>query len=515
MKKQTLITGALTVLGASLITRILGFVFRIYIADKLGAQGMGLYQLITTLYMLLITFSTSGVNLAVSKMVAEQLETNKYGSSKAILRMSICWALFVSISISVVLFILADPIGTHVLGDERTILSLRCLAPGIPFLAVSSCLKGYFFAMRNSFKPSSATVIEQVSKMIFIMCVIGIWLPLGDSFACAAVSMGMTIGEIISCAYIIAAYYSEKNKSKSKLHKQRKVFREILSISMPIQTSSTFHSALRLAENLLILEGLRVFTGGDGGAAISTYGVLKGMVLPLLLFPTSILQAIVTVLIPEMASANAGGKKWMVKAACGKTLKITTIMGICIAALFLAFPQQLGSIFYNEPEVGSMISKLCLLCPLMYLEMVTVGILNSIGQQTYPMRYSIADSILRIVFIWIFVPKGGIDAFLWIMVGSNLFTSLLNLKRLLKVTGLHMQTSNWFLKPILASSVAAACSLLVYKCFLDAGSGIITMGIICFIMCVLYFILLVPLGCLSKKEIQWTLGQFKGKKCSK
>ena len=108
------------------------------------------------------------------------------------------------------------------LKDGRTILSLRCLAPSLPFMAVSACIRGYYFARRDSFKPSSAQVIEQVAKMTFIVAVIGWWLPYGDAFACAATVLGMTVGEIVSCAYVVFTYYAGRKKERGVVTKRWK-----------------------------------------------------------------------------------------------------------------------------------------------------------------------------------------------------------------------------------------------------------------------------------------------------
>lgn len=503
MSRQNLFTGALTILSASLITRILGFVFRIYLSNQLGAQGMGLYQLVLSLYMLVVTFTTSGISVAVSRMVAEQLEINRYKSTRTILRMAVKYSLFISVFASVLLFVSAGFIGEFVLKDTRTVLSLRCLAPSLPFMAVSSCIKGYFYALRNSFKPSSAIVIEQLSKIAFTVAIIGLWLPYGDTYTCAVAVLGMTVGEIISCIYTVAAYFSGNGRKSSKNAKQKSVLKEIVSVSLPIQTSSTFHSLLRLAENLLILSGLRAFTGGDSAAAIAGYGILKGMVLPLLMFPTSFLQAVVTVLIPEVAGANACGNTKTVNTAVCKTLKLTLLMGVCITGIFFLFPRQIGDILYNDSSVGVMLGKLCFICPLMYLEMVTVGILNAVGEQISPMKYNIADSLLRIFLIYLFVPTGGIDAFLWIMVASNLFTSLLNLRRLLKVTKISFRWFDWLIKPGLATVAAAipaglAQSALCGCCPLWMSTAVGTVISVC-----TYFVLLFPLDCLNRRELDY------------
>ena len=143
-------------------------------------------------------------------------------------------------------------------------------------MAVAACIKGYYYALRKSFMPSSAQVIEQIVKMAFIMVVIQLWLPYGDEYACAAAVLGMTVGEISSCVYADVCILQVKPKRKSRFYKRRVAMKTILQISLPIQFSSTFHSLLRLAENLMIIAGLKVFSGGDGSQAIGLYGILKG-----------------------------------------------------------------------------------------------------------------------------------------------------------------------------------------------------------------------------------------------
>lgn len=513
MSKQKIVTGALIILAASMITRVLGFVFRIYISNRLGAEGMGLYQLVLSLYMLLVTFATNGIAIAVSKMVAEQQEVNRYGGTRPILRMAVAYSLLVSIAAAIALFWFACPIGEFLLKDERTILSLRCLAPSLPFMAVSSCIKGYFYAMRDSFKPSSAQVIEQVAKMIFIIFIIGLWLPYGDAFACAATVLGMTVGEIVSCAYVVMTYYADRKKTPKTKGKQRKIIKEFIHISLPIQTSSTFHSLLRLAENLLIIGGLRIFTGGDDSSAIGAYGILKGMVLPLLMFPTSLLQALVTTLIPEVASANAGGKRERIRRAVNKVLQLTLMMSVVIVLIFMLFPHQIGNMLYHEPQVGNMLALLCPICPLMYLEMVTVGVLNAIGEQVAPMRYNIADSIIRIILIYFFVPKGGIQAFLWIMIVSNLFTSLLNLRRLLKVTKVKFKWKNWIILPTVAAAAAAFPAKILYAFFFDGLFPVWFCVCLCSVIVVMLYIgLLFAMKCITPGELHWVRDCFKRKK---
>ncbi len=511
MKKNILIKGALTILSASIITRILGFVFRIYIAEKLGAEGMGLYQLITSLYMLVVTFATSGISLAVSCMIAENIATNKYGCSKSVLKISILWALSVSIIVSIILLIFSIPISTHILRDNRTFYSILILAPSLPFMSVSCCIKGYFYAMRKSLHPSNAIVIEQIIKMIFTIGLINLHLNKNDAYSCAIVSFGMTIGEIASCIYMGSIYYKSKKYIKNQSTCSKKIFSNILKISIPIQTSSTLNSSLRLAENILIIEGLKFFTHGDNSVATGTYGVIKGMALPLLLFPTSFLQAIITVLIPELSGANAGGKEKSIRKACEKSLQLTLIMGIYITAIFLIFPQEISNLFYSNPDVAPMIKNLCILCPLMYLEMVCVGILNAIGEQVASMKYKIIDSITRLILIWFLVPKGGVNAFLIIMIISNLFTSLLNLYHLLKVTCLPLDLNKWIIKPTISILLSSCVSIFFKNQLSKLFPNWLTIFSLGLIIMVIYIVLLFSFNCIGNKEISFIKTCFKFK----
>lgn len=488
---------------ASIITRILGFIFRVYIADKLGAQGMGLYQLVTSLYMLIASFCTSGITIAVSKMVAEQLAANKYGSLTAILRISVSWSLFISISVLIIVFSFAPFIGSTILSDERTILSLRLIAPSLPFMAVSSSIKGYYFALRNSIKPSSATVIEQVAKMIFIMAIIGMWLPYGFVYATAAASLGMTIGEIVGASYMMLTYFLDKNNSCHKKGKKRKILKDIISISFPIQTSSTLHSSLRLAENILIISSLKIFSGGDGNTAIGIYGVLKGMVLPLLMFPTSLLQGGITVLIPEMAGANACGNKKTIKRAVSRTFQITLLVGIFISLVFVAFSNQIASLLFKDPLAPPLLFKLSFLCPLIYIEMVSTGILNGIGEQLSPMVYSILDSVLRLLLIFLFVPHGGINAFLWIMVFSNLFTSTLNFYRLLKVSELRPNIFEWFIKPLICAILTIFPAIFINRTLVSFVSPLLSLILSIGCCFIIDLTLLICVGSINKDDIKY------------
>lgn len=504
MQKKALLKGAIVVLFASIIIRVLGFFFRIYIAEKLGAQGMGIYQLVISLYMMAATFATSGITFSVSRMVAENFAIKKHGSPTTILKISTWWTLTISTAVAIILIIFANQIGSAILREPATIESIYFIAPGIPFMAVAACLKGYFFAIRKASHPSNAGIIEQGLKMIAIMGMLGFFLHEGTSKACAIVSLGMTIGEIGSLLYLLPFYFL--NKRKTKPLKKRKplqlkpIFNTMLKISVPIQLSSTFNAALRLLESVLIIECFKIFTKGASSIATATYGIVRGMALPLIVFPTSFLQAIVTVLVPELSGANASKNERSVRLACEKALQLTFFLGLYATAIFLVFSNQIAKLFYSNPEVGPIMQMLSGLCPFLYVQIMSIGILNAIGEQVTTMKYNIIDAIVRIALIAFLVPKGGFSAFIIATYIADIFIFLLYLYRIFQVTALPINLSKFVIKPTIAIIISALIGANIEPIINQSFSKLISIAISSSIMGISFFALLICFNCAS---ISW------------
>ena len=500
MRKKTLIKGAIIVLIASIMIRVLGFFFRIYLAENLGAQGMGIYQLIISLYMMVATFATSGITFSVSRMVAENSAIKKHSSPTAILKISTWWAFLISSALAIVLVVFANEIGTFILREPKTIESIYFIAAGIPFMAVAACLKGYFFAMRKAQHPSNASVIEQAVKMAIIMWLLGFFLNEGTSKACAIVSLGMTIGEVVSSLYLALFYFLDKHRIKSKLtsqHKLKQIFNAMLQISIPIQLSSTFNAALRLLESVLIIGCFKIFTRGNAEIATSTYGIIRGMALPLILFPTSFLQAIVTVLVPELSGASASKNKRTVRLACEKAIQITLFIGVYSTAVFLVFAPQIAKLFYSNPEVGPMLQVLCGLCPFLYAQIMSMGILNAIDEQVAAMKYSIIDAIVRIILITILVPTGGFTAFVVVMYIANIFTFSLYMIKLFQAAALPINLNKLLIKPIIAIIISTLLGMNLEPFFAHVFPKLVSIAAASCLIGAAFLSLLVCFNCVA------------------
>lgn len=435
------------------ILRGLGVLLRVFLSNKIGAEGMGLYQLIFSVYALTATFATAGVSTAVIRIVTDEISCGtKQSALKAFKKTLVICALW-GLMLAVLLYYSADFIGKYWINDVRTIPSLKIIIFALPFMSITSCIKGYFIAYRRVSIPSEAQVLEQIVRFLLIFFIIDFFIPYGIDACCMAVIIGDVIAEMSSCTYSYIAYLKEKkrhgNEYLSKNQKSQPVLNKALSVAGPIALNKYLNTSLRTFENMLVPECLKQFSSSRE-KSLEQLGMLKGMAMPILFFPSSLLTAFSTLLIPEMSEAKSNGQEKKVSLIANKTLQISITLSMLIAGIFTAFPYELAELIYNDLEVGFIIYALAPIVPFMYLETVVTGILQGLNQQLHSLKYNIFDSFIRISMIYLLVPQKGLNGFLFIMILSNITTSSLNIYRTLKVTNTKIQLKNWIVIPLIA-----------------------------------------------------------------
>ncbi len=507
MKHAVFLKNAAILTVTSLILRTVGIFFRVYMSNKIGAEGMGLYQLVFSIYVLGATFATSGISTAVTRLVADELVRGTTKSVRRILRHSILLSVLIGLASTALIFFGAELISVYWIRDIRAVPALRMLSLSLPSMGVSSCLRGYFIARRRVAVSSRAQLLEQAVRIAVVMLLIDRFATHGLATACLAVMVGDTVAEWIACGRLALGYAFDKKRLKAELPPRTPVsslpvVKSLLAIAAPITAGRYLNTILRTIENILVPNSIATYTGSQE-RGLSQFGALKGMALPLIFFPASFLSAMSTLLIPEISAANALHRKQTINRAVEGPLHVTLLSSILIGTVFTVFSRELGLLLYNSTEVGIYLRVLAPLTPIMYTESAVDGILKGLNQQNYSLKYSVADSSLRIVLILLLVPYRGMGGFLFIMVISNVFTSFLNVHRLLKVTGLCLRWDKWILRPLLGAGAASAVALTVTRLpFLSQIPGItLTIaGILC--LCGVYTGLMLWLGCITPSDLR-------------
>lgn len=456
MKKRIFYLNAIILTCSSVILRLSNIWFRVFICSKIGAAGMGLYQLILSVFILGITLCTSGVGLAVTRLVAEGRGTRDS------VRHCVFYALVLSFAGAGALFFCADFISVRFIGDASAATPLRLLAPGLPFIAVCSCLKGYFLAIRNTIVPACGEWLEQ-----FVTIGASLLLFMKFSAPLNAIMLGSTIGEVFSCAYIVLLYLIFAKKRGLSKAKSSGIFQSVLHIAAPVLCGSFFRSLLSSTENILIPRGLRKY-GAGGSGALAQYGIMQGMVMPILYFPSAFLAALSMLLIPEMAEANACGKRASIQKSVEKAMRFTLTFSFLMTSVLIVFADDLGMAFYKSPQVGNILRIMAPILPLMYLDSVVDGMLKGLDQQLYSLKYNFSDSVMRVILIAALIPFFGLRAYIAVLFMSEIYNASLSINRLLKVTAIEVDIVGWILTPAVCAALLYYFLLLLQKasCFM-------------------------------------------------
>ncbi|MBP3381869.1 MAG: polysaccharide biosynthesis protein [Clostridia bacterium] len=505
MQQKEFMKNATVMTVTALILRAIGIIFRIYLSGRIGAEGMGLYQLVFSVYVLLSTFASTGICTAVTRLVTDQLVCGTVRTVKQVLRRAVPLCMAVGVVSAGLIFFFAAPVCTYLIKDIRALPSLQVLGISLPFMGITACLRGYFMARRKTLLPSISQIAEQVARIGFIFLFFQLWGGNDVKTACLAVILGDGFAEILSSCIMMGGYFYDLKalkqlKGTHVLPKKYGIVQHLLEIAAPITAGRYLNSVLRTVENILVPQKLTAY-GGTTQTSLEQFGMLKGMALPLLFFPSSFLSSVSTLLIPELSEAHTLGEQQKVTRAVKKALRITLLMSIWLSGLFTVFAYDLGDILYGSHDVGFLLRVLAPLMPIMYLESIVDGMLKGLNQQMRSLWYSVLDSATRILLIIALVPAKGMAGFLFIMVLSNLLTSSLNLQRLLKVTNVRMQWGEWLIRPLLAA-IAAVSGWMLLQNVLSIATPVRRVVVGIGIISVIYLILSFLFGSIKKDDLR-------------
>lgn len=451
MKKTIFIKNAVILTATSLLLRFIGIIFKVWLAALIGSEGIGLHQLIFSVYLLVSTFASSGISTAVTRLTAEELVVGSKNGTKKILKRSVEITMIIAIISAAAVFFGAELIAEYLLEDARAIYALKILPLSLPFMGISACIRGYFIARRNVTPNAIAQIAEQGIRIVTVFLLVKAFINKGLALCCAAVIAGDIISEALGCLIIFISYVKDRKKitdSSQKETSHSPIIRKILHIAVPITSGRYLNTLLRTAENILVPKNLNRYILTKG-KALSQFGMIKGMALPILFFPSALLNSISTLLIPEISEATAKNQMALVKSATQNILKLTAVISFIFSAIFLIAGDKIGNLFYNEEDIGFLLKALSPIVPFMYLDSISDGILKGLDQQSFTFRTAISDSVIRIILILIILPLCGINGFIGIMYFSNLFTCCLNVGRLLKVSKARIKPFSEVLFPII------------------------------------------------------------------
>ncbi len=427
-KENNIIKHTLIMTAVNLVMRSVSVSFNAYLTNRIGSAGIGLFQLIMNIYSLAVTFSSAGIKLATTRLTVE-LKINQKSDINKTLGLCLSYSAFMGSLTGFLLLVFSDLISESLIGNSETSFPIKILSFSLPFVSMSSALGGYFTATEKIPQFSFVQMLEQVFKIAITVLLLNKAENTNPIYAVISVVTGMTAAEIFSflLSRLLKQFYTIK-----KTNKAAAPISEFLRIALPDAAGSYVRNILLTAQHLMIPKGLEK-SGADSKSALSAYGNIHAMAMPLLLYPSAIITSFSALLIPETAKRNEIGDYEGIGISASRTLKRTLAFSSFCSLICYIFAPVLSDLIYKSNEAVKYIRILSPLVPIMNLDTVTDGLLKGLDQQVYSMRYNIIDSFLCVIMVYYLLPIYSVKGYIFILYASEIFNLFLSFNRLISV----------------------------------------------------------------------------------
>lgn len=424
-EKRGLIRGALTLTAAGFITRFMGFFFRIFLSHSFGEENVGLYQLIFPVYTLCLALSTAGIQTALTRTTARKLSL---GDEKDALR-SLYTALFLTLTLSFLSILIlqqyADFIAVRFLGDARCAPLLVIISYALPCAAVHSCICGYCFGMQKTRVPALSQLLEQTVRIASVTALFYLMQSRGEIPSVSLAVTGITAGEFASALYsarvlsrMRRGIYGRGSSVAVSFHAFLENARELIALSLPLTANRTAVTLLQSVEAASIPACLKLYSHSSS-QALSIYGVLTGMALPLVLFPSALTNSIGVMLMPAVAEKQAAEDRTGILRLLRRTAGSCFILGMSCCLVFLLFGPLIGKLLFHSSTAGRFIVTLAWICPFLYTNTALMSTINGLGKTTHTLLINTVSLLIRIFSVFAGIPHFGIQAYLWGLLASQ------------------------------------------------------------------------------------------------
>ena len=476
MKKSTLIKGTLILTAAGLVTRMIGFIYRIYLSNALGSEQLGIYQLIFPVYGICHTLYASGIQTSISKLVAENTSNRKTASSRRILLCGAALSFCLALSCSLLLYLNADFIAVSFLKEAACAPSLRILSLVFPFCGITSCINGYSYGKSKSLLPAFTQIAEQLIRVgtVFfaaslsdnpvMSCELAIWGVFAGELASNLISVSVILLQMHKENALIQSLASRELRSGKSV----KTFRMLTGLAAPLTLNRLLLSLLHSFEAIMIPTLLRR-SGLSQSDALGRYGVLNGMALPFVYFASAITNALAVLLLPVISEQDSANDRNRVALTTERSVSVTLLLGIFCNTLFYFFGTPLGNTVFHNTSAGNYIRILSCLCPFLYLTTTLNSILNGLGKAMTTFVISLIGSVLRIGLLYFLVPQSGMPGCFIALLLSQLVLCALELILVHYHTDFKLSVYRIIILPALA---AAGIGFLCHRTYiLFTGNG--------------------------------------------
>lgn len=423
--KNPLIFGTLLLTVSGILGKIIGFFYRIFLSRTIGAEGLGIYQLIFPISTIFFAITVSGLGTALSKFVAEY-QMRDPSSPKRFLRFALLTSGVLSLASMLILFRYSGFIAENILLEPRCKPLIPILALSIPLASVHSCIHGYYYGRKKAAIPAVSSLIEQSVRVIFVFIIYQIQLEQGKTIDASIAVWGLVFGEAGAFLFCVTSLlFSKKEKTVSTGFRVSSPGLKLFTYSIPLSMNRLALTLFASFESILIPSRLCLF-GYSQSDALSLYGVLTGMALSVVTLPTVFTNSVSVMILPAISEADSQNDNAKIKRVIYQTIFTCLFLGsLCTGGLLLT-GKWIGSFLFGNSLAGKFICMLSFICPFLFLSSILSSIMHGLDMPGYPFVLNLLGNFVRICFVFFGVPRFGLQAYLMGMLLSQLSVSMLS-----------------------------------------------------------------------------------------
>lgn len=472
----------------NLLLRLVGTSFQVYLSGRIGAAGIGLLQLTMSVGSLAMVAGTAGIRTATMYLTAEELGRKRPQNVTWVLSGCFLYSILCSGAVALLIYAFSPAIAEYWIGDPRTVDALRLFAAFLPTTCLCGVMTGYFTAAGRIGTLAAVEVAEQLCSMAATLTILHFWAGGEACRACQSVVLGSALGGCLTLLCLIALRLLEKPPVGDRIP----VSKRLHQAAVPLALADVLKSGISTVENLMVPKRLALNTAVE--SPLAAFGLISGMVFPVLMFPACILYGLAELLIPELARCAAAESKHRISYLVRRSLRVAMLYGILFSGLMFLLADTLCMTLYQNAEAGNYLKLYACLIPMLYCDAITDAMTKGLGQQKVCVRYNILTNSLDVLFLYLLLPNYGMEGYFLSFLVTHLLNFILSLRRLLKIAGECIS----FHIPGLTSAAAIAAVWLV--------SHLSAPGLQAAVYPIVLGSLLYLLKVISREDIVWLKG---------
>ncbi|NLP26888.1 MAG: oligosaccharide flippase family protein [Clostridiales bacterium] len=453
MGKNSIAKDTIILTAIQIFLQTLSLLLNIFITRNLGSSTVGIASLIYTFYGFAAVISTGNIFISTSRFVSEEI-SRETGNPQKIFLYAIFFCISLSISVSSIIFIFSNFLGSQVLKNPNTIYAIKIISFCLPLSALSSCIKGYFHAYRKILIPSASEALEFFIRS-GIISFLAVFMVKSDKMSIfSAIAISILISEILGCLFLIISFLKSKVNENTS-NKASISFLRFIRLTIPIILNSYIISILSSTNEALLPLTLKQF-GNSTNLALSQYGIFEAIILPTIFFPSVVLCCLSCILVPEISRERVANNHLKVSSLIEKTLKQTFIFSIFIVIIMFTYGKDIGIMLSGDAFSGNAIVVLAPVIPFIYLEIILEGILRGLGKHSFSTLNYLVEYIIRISVLLICVPLIGFYGIIISYFASNI---ICNISRIVIIT----KTTNYIFDSVDLVLVPAFSAIITWQ----------------------------------------------------